>query len=261
MINEYANTNGSVPSGGWIADGEFIEMVLTTNATVSELANLTFGDSNSSTSAIHSIFQFDTATLDAVLTASGQTSFLAGTIFVVKSATLGAQNLTYDPTLANIGNADAWCIELIPGLGVVDSPASPTGAIDVENTGEIIWVADGTPTSSTDTSGWLSAIGHDNNPGALATAVIDQFGANSFYTGAAGAPKALVNTADGIMALSLENDSTMGVPNTDLNAEWLVSVRGGALASVPEPNRMLLVGMGMAAWILQRRRVATEEAA
>ena len=100
MVNEFRVGTGSADSFK-MADDEFIEFVLTTNATASELASLTFGDTNHQTSRLNSIFRFDQSTLDLVLANAGATSFLAGTFIVVKGAGLGSQNLSYNPLSSN----------------------------------------------------------------------------------------------------------------------------------------------------------------
>lgn len=258
MVNEYKNTadNGTITNK--MAADEFIEFVLTQNATASELAALTFGSTNGTTSALQGVFSFDLTTLNTVLTNSGQSQFLAGTIIVVKGNNLGAENLTYDPTVANASNSDAWSIELSAGSGAKDNAETVVdGNLAVDNQGAVIWIASGVPTSTTDTSKFIDAIGHDNAPGTIANAVISQFGANHILSQTIGAPKSVYNTADGVVSLTSSTSSTMGAPNGGSNTTWLVdSLR----AAAPEPSRSLLTVGGLAAILLQRRRRHTANA-
>ena len=236
-----------------VAD-EFIEFVITSNTTAAELASLTFGDSTEATGYFNSAFRFDLTTLNSVLSSAGLGSFLAGTIITVKGVSLGAQNLSYNPTAANVGNADAWSIELVAGLGAKDHPTAPmNGDIDIAGQGDVIWVStDNPPTSSTDFSSLVSAMGHDNNPGALATAVTSQFGSGAILNSTIGAPKAIYNSGGAIMAAAQTTSSTMSATNGGANSTWIEGLRIAAV--VPEPSRAMLLLCGGASLMLRRRR-------
>jgi hypothetical protein len=88
MVNEYLNasTGGSEPGPllNKMAADEYIEFVITEDTSASTLASLTFGSTQAATSALKGVFGFDLTTLNSVLSAAGQTNFLAGTIIVVK---------------------------------------------------------------------------------------------------------------------------------------------------------------------------------
>lgn len=72
-----------------MASDEFIEFLITTPTTASELASLTFGDTNNATSRISSAFAFNLSTLNGVLSSAGLTEFQPGSLIVVKGAGLG----------------------------------------------------------------------------------------------------------------------------------------------------------------------------
>jgi hypothetical protein len=253
MINEYKNSNGTVGAGTKMVTDEFIEFVLTENMTAAQLGALTFGDSNDTTSLLVGVFQFDQTTLTGVLTASGQSSFLAGTIIVVKGTGLGSQNLTYAPTLGNLGDDDAWSIELVAGQGAKDHPETViNGEINVAGGGDVIWVAQGVPTSATDTSGFIHAIGHDNKPGAIANDVIAQFGAGAILSASVGAPMTIYNTAGAVVSVNNLNVSTMASGNGGANSTFLNAVRYAAV--VPEPSRACFILLAVGIMAFRRRR-------
>lgn len=251
MVNEYQNSNSSTTGGVKMTTNEFIEFVLTESMTVAQLTALTFGDSESSTSTLQGVFQFDAATLTSALAPSGLSAFMAGTIIVVKGTALGAQDLNYNP-LANLGSDDAWNIQLVAGQGAKDhAETTINGNLAIANQGDVVWIASGVPASNTDTSGFISAIGHDSVPGAIANAVISQFGAGSIMLSTLGSPKAVYNTADSVVSLSSGNQGTMGTANGGTNSTWISGMRASI---VPEPSRAFLIGLGLQMLILGRRR-------
>jgi hypothetical protein len=253
MINEFRVGTGS-PDSFKMADDEFVEFVLTTNATASELASLTFGDSNHQTSRLNSILRFDQATLDLVLANAGKTSFLAGTFIVVKGAGLGAQNLTYNPLATNTANADAWSIELVAGQGARDHPETTVdGVFDLDRKGGVVWVStDNPPVDRIDTSSFISAIGFDDKPGAVADAVVSKFGAGSIlgesFTGA----RVVQNVGGSNVSLVANTSATLGAPNNAMNASW---IEGNLrFVAAPEPSRAFLILCALSAGIMRRRR-------
>lgn len=254
MVNEYrtGTTNGITSK---MARDDFIEFVLTTNATSIELAALTFGDTNHQTSQINSVFQFDQATLDLVLANAGQDSFLAGTIFVVKGTSLGAQNLTYDPRADNMSNADAWSIELVAGQGARDHSGNAiNGDLNLDRQGDVVWVsADNPPANRLDTSSFISAIGHDSNPGLIAFTSMAQFGASSILPSTFPSARTIQNTGGENVTLAATTTSTMGASNSAANALWIESSL--RVLGVPEPSRAALCLLAAMSWIFQRRRV------
>lgn len=240
-----------------MANNDFIEFVLTEDATSAELAALTFGNTVHQTNTIISVFQFDQTTLNNVLASSGRTSFAAGSIIVVKGAGLGGQNLTYDPQAANIGNSDAWSIELVAGQGARDHAETVIdGVLDIDRRGTVVWVStDNPPSNNIDTSGFISAIGHDDNPGVIANAVISQFGAgsilNASFGGGAGT-RMVQNTGNGTVSLVSSTTASMGASNSVANQAWIEnSLRASA---VPEPARALLSLIAISMTLARRRR-------
>ena len=254
MVNEYRNAadNGTISNS--MAADEYIEFIITQDTTASQLASLTFGSTNAATSQLQGVFCFDLATLNTVLTSAGQSSFLAGTIIVVKGNNYGAENLSYNPSALNATDHDAWSIELSAGAGARDHAETTIGGnLSVDNSGGVIWVSSTLPTSKTDTSGFIDGMGHDNSPGAIANAVSSTFGANHILGSTIGAPKAVYNTADTTVSISNSTTGTMSAPNGGTNTTWIVNTLRGA---VPEPSRAMLTLAGLAAALLRRSRAA-----
>ena len=254
MVNEYRNAadNGTISNS--MAADEYIEFIITQDTTASQLASLTFGSTNAATSQLQGVFCFDLATLNTVLTSAGQSSFLAGTIIVVKGNNYGAENLSYNPSALNATDHDAWSIELSAGAGARDHAETTIGGnLSVDNSGGVIWVSSTLPTSKTDTSGFIDGMGHDNSPGAIANAVSSTFGANHILGSTIGAPKAVYNTADTTVSISNSTTGTMSAPNGGTNTTWIVNTLRGA---VPEPSRTMLTLAGLAAALLRRSRAA-----
>ena len=254
MVNEYRAATGG-PTTARMANNDFIEFVLTEDATSADLAALTFGNTTHQTNTIISVFQFDQTTLDSVLTTSGRSTFAAGTVIVVKGAGLGAQNLTYDPQATNIGTADAWSIELVAGQGAKDHPENVIdGVLDIDRRGTVVWVStDNPPSNNIDTSGFISAIGHDDNPGVIANAVASQFGAGNILNASFATSRTVQNTGTGgAVSLSASTTSTMGAANSTANQTWIEnSLRAFA---VPEPSRALLSLIAISMTFIRRRR-------
>lgn len=256
VVNEYRN-GGGMPSGSTkFSRNSYIEFVITQDMTAAELAALTFGDTNGMTSALNGVFRFDLGALNTALSNAGRSDFLAGTIFVVKGTDLGSQNLSYDPTLVNLTNNDAWSIELVAGSGALDhSETLLNGNIRIQNNGEVIWVSsDNPPSSSTDTSGFIDAIGHDTSPGAIANDVIADFGANHIYNANVNSGRSLYNSAGAVVALATSGTGTMAAGNNSTNTAWIQNDLRLVALGVPEPGRavlLLVAAVGMAA---RRRR-------
>lgn len=258
MVNEYRNAadNGTIANS--MAADEYIEFIITQDTTASQLASLTFGSTNAATSQLQGVFCFDLATLNTVLTNAGQSSFLAGTIIVVKGNNFGSENLSYNPSALNATDHDAWSIELSAGAGARDHAETTIGGnLAVDNNGGVIWVSSTLPTSNTDTSGFIDGLGHDNSPGAIANAVSSTFGSNHILGSTIGAPKAVYNTADTTVSISNSTTGTMSAPNGGTNTTWIVNTLRGA---VPEPSRAMLTLAGLACALLRRSRPTRKEA-
>jgi hypothetical protein len=250
VINEYTNTNGNVTAGYKFTSNEYVEFVLTGDMTVSQLGALTFGDSNATTSTLNSSFKFNTSTLTTAL--GSNTVFRAGTIIVVGGNDF-TENLTYNPLAGNITDDDAWGIRLTvspisgPSTGVLNNNiAGMNGNFEIANQGDVVWVASGNPANNTDTSGFVHAIGHDNDPGLIGNA------ANALEPSTIGSPKSVYNTAGAVISLTNSGDSTMGTGNTAANTAWIQSLRGAVF--VPEPSRLLLLFFGALGLVSRRQR-------
>ena len=257
MVNEIYNGSGSATAGTKMASDEYIEFVIVEKTTSAQLAAMTFGDTNSSTSQLKSVFQFDQATLDTALAGSGVDAFQAGTIIVVKGAGLGPQNLSYQPLSNNLNNSDAWSIQLVAGQGAKDSPDTQVnGSVSAGTSGDVVWIASGTPKSSTDTSGFISAIGYDNNPGTIAKSVASTFGSSSILPTTVSSGHAISNTGGATDALVVSTAGTMGTTNGGANDAWIVGGlrASAALSLAPEPDRASLLTLGGALVLLRRRR-------
>lgn len=255
MVNEYRVVNGG-PVTNRMANTEFIEFMLTTDATAADLAALTFGTTPHQTNTLISVFEFDQTTLDNVLASAGRTTFAAGTMIVVKGVGLGTQNLTYDPNSTNLSDADAWSIELVAGQGAKDHPENViNGDLDMDRRGTVVWVStDDPPSNNIDTSGFIAAIGHDDNPGTIANAAIAQFGAsNILNTTFTAGSRSVVNTGtDSTVVLSSTNTASMGQANSAAQQTWIEnSLRA---AAVPEPSRAILSLAAILMTTIRRRR-------
>ncbi len=253
MVNEYrAGTGGAVTSR--MSNDEFIEFVLTTDATAAELAALTFGDTNHQTRRMNAVFQFNSATLSSVLASSGRSNFLAGTIIVVKGAGLGGQNLSYNPLSSNISDSDQWGIELVAGLGALDHPETNLdGTLDMDRRGDVVWIStDNPPSNSMDTSGFIHAIGHDDVPGDIANAVIAQFGAANILASSFASARTIQNIGDSNVALTATLTSSMAEYNSVSNQTWIENTLRAT--AVPEPSRAVLCLMATCHVLLRRRR-------
>ena len=263
-VNEYSNVSSGL-SLSKMSAGEYVEFVVGERATASQLAALTFGDTNDATSMLRSVFRFDEATLVQALGGGGQTEFLPGTIIVVKGALLGAQDLSYSPTQFNTGNTDAWKIELVAGQGARDhSETLINGTLAVGNSGDVLWVSSSNPpTNNTDTSGLIHAIGHSTSPGTIAQAVNTTLGSGLIWTGGNlnnGRSLANVGTADAPQVAS--TTGSRGAANSAANGAWLTTLRDDSfIVTVPEPSRVLLLAVGGWALILRRERPRAERRA
>ena len=255
VVNEYYSGSVGTIGSTAMAGDDYIEFALTQNMTSAALAALTFGDSNSSTSAFGGVFQFDKSTLDSVLSAAKRTTFLAGTIIVVAGADY-SQNLTYNPLATNVTNNDAWSIQLVAGQGAKsDSDFKKGGDISLSITGDAVWVStDNPPSSTTDTSNLISGMVHsDGSLGTVGTAIKNQFGSSHIYTDSQPYGSSISNTgSDAVTVLALVSGGTIAAPNGGANTVWIDGLR--LAAATPEPSRALLALFSIATCLLKRQR-------
>lgn len=263
MVNEYSNENGVALPATKFTRTEYIEFVVGEASTAEQLAALTFGDTNNATSQIRSVFQFDLATLQQILTTSGQTEFLPGTVIVVKGDQLGPQDLTYNPLSSNTGDANAWNIELVAGQGARDhSETLINGSFTVDGSGDVVWVSTSNPpTSNTDTSGFISALGHDTTPGFIASSAISQFGSGVIWNGNVGTGSVVSNTGGSAgSTASVSTTGTRGTTNGGANDTWVTGLREyNFVTTVPEPSRAVLMLIGLSSLLLRRQRTRRVE--
>ena len=120
----------------------------------------------------------------------------------------------------------------------------------------MVWVStDNPPSNSIDTSGFISAIGHDDNPGAIANAVISQFGAGNILNaafGLGGGTRTVQNTGGGTASLVGTTTASMGSPNSVANQAWIENSLRAFV--VPEPSRAILSLMAISLTLFRRRR-------
>lgn len=255
VINEFHATNTAIPNGSVMAADEFIEFLITAPTTASELASLTFGDTNNATSRITSAFAFNLSTLDGVLTSAGLTEFQAGTLIVVKGTGLGAQDLSYNPLSATISDQDAWAIELVVNQGFSRVATYPQGGpMNLStNQGDVVWLAQGTPSSNTNTSGFIDALGIETNPGGIADDAVSIFGSTSILNSSAANGSSAVgrSSTGGAPTLAV---SSRGAAGTNTDAISALRLESLDLAGVPEPTRFTLLAIAAASLLLRRKR-------
>ena len=256
VINEYHNGKGTVSTSSRMVSDEYIEFAITKNMTSDALSALTFGDSNSATSALQSVFKFDKVTLDSALEGAGRKDFLAGTLFVVKGTDLGSQNLSYNPQANNITNNDLWSIELVAGLGAVNAASKLiSGSINIANKGDIIWVSSGNPpANNVDIAGVTDAIGHTTESGYIAKQVVAGMGSAHLLNAEVITGSSVINSGGQNVALTTTTVSTLAAPNGDTNTLWINGMRTANFDVAPEPSRLLLLIVGSLACLLRRTR-------
>jgi len=257
VINEYHNGKGTVSTSSRMVSDEYIEFAITKNMTSDALSALTFGDSNSATSALQSVFKFDKVTLDSALECAGRKDFLAGTLFVVKGNDLGSQNLSYNPQANNITNNDLWSIELVAGLGAVNAASKLiSGSINIANKGDIIWVSSGNPpANNVDIAGVTDAIGHTTESGYIAKQVVAGMGSAHLLNAEVNTGSSVINSGGQNVNLTTTTVSTLAAPNGDTNTLWINGMRAANFDVAPEPSRFLLLIVGSLACLLRRTRI------
>jgi hypothetical protein len=251
MINEYYNGSGAVGVGTKMARDEFIEFVIVEKTSSASLAAMTFGDSNDATSLLQGVFKFNQSALDEALAVAGLPEFLPGTLLVVKGSAAGAQSLDYSP------NSGDWAIELVAGQGATDhSERLINGNVTIGNNGDVVWISSSSPpTRNSDTSGFVHAIGHDNAPGTIATAVTSRFGSENLLNSTVSTGRSVANLGDAKESLQAVVGGTMGEANGGTNSTWISSLRfGTGITAAPEPGRAMLVTLGILSLISQRYR-------
>jgi hypothetical protein len=262
MVNEYCNGAGTVTPGTKMSRDEYLEFVIVDRATPAELSALTFGDANDATSMMQGVFKFDEATLHGALASSGLNAFLPGTIITVKGTDLGTQNLSYNPTATNMGDHDAWSLELVAGQGALDHPETfINGNTAIANNGDIAWVSSSNPPSrNTDFAGVQHAIGHDNNPGSFGRNVQSVFGNENLLGQTIVSGQSVANIGDTTEQLAVLSTATLAAPNGGLNDVWVNDLRTlgsrnlTGLTATPEPTRALLLLAGLFGLLTRRTR-------
>jgi hypothetical protein len=255
VINEFYATNTAIPNGSVMATNEFIEFLITAPTTASELASLTFGDTNNTTSRLSSAFAFNLSTLDGVLSSAGLTEFQVGTLIVVKGTGLGAQNLSYNPLSATISDQDAWAIELVVNQGFSQVATYPQGGPMNLNTnqGDVVWLAQGTPSGGTTTSGFVDALGIETNLGRIANDAVNIFGTSAILNTSVANGSNAVNRSftGGAPTLAAASRGTAGANANEINALRLDTL---SLAGIPEPTRASLFAIALLSIAFRRRR-------
>lgn len=255
VINEFYATNTAIPTGNVMATNEFIEFLITAPTTANELASLTFGDTNNATSRLSSAFAFDLSTLDGVLNSAGLTEFQVGTLIVVKGTGLGAQNLSYNPLSATISDQDAWAIELVVNQGFSRVATYPQGGPMNLNTtqGDVVWLAQGTPSRATTTSGFVDALGIETTMGRIANDAVNIFGTSAILNTSVANGSNAVNRSftGGAPTLAAASRGTVGANANQINALRLDTL---SIAGIPEPTRASLFAIALLSVALRRRR-------
>jgi hypothetical protein len=228
------------------------------DATSAQLSALTFGDTNDSGNNIRGVFRFNQSTLNTTLSNAGLSSFRAGTIITVTGTNLGPQNLSYNPLMSNPSNHADWNIQLVAGQGALDHPETNiNGNIEIQPSGEVVWISTSNPpANSQDTSGFIHAIGSSSNGsyGVIGNAVVSQFGANNIITTSVPTNQSVANLSTTNEILSQTSSPTLGNPNGGANTNWIEFIRTNGYSPIPEPSRVMLVGMGLLMCFSRRRR-------
>jgi hypothetical protein len=259
VVNEFFATNTAVDSATQMAPDEFIEFLITAPTTAAELASLTFGDTHHNTQRINSAYGFHLPTLESILASAGLTSFLPGSLIVVKGIGLGPQDLSYNPLSASANDDAAWSIQLVAGQGFSQQATYAGGsALDLSTSqGDVVWIAQGTPTNNRDTSGFIDALGVETNNGRIANDVEALFGSSAILNATLGDGVAAVTRGDDLLGTAAGFAvPTLGEPEpTPAGSSSITELR---IQSVPEPSRVLLFGLGLVLTALRRRRPKTQ---
>lgn len=260
VVNEFFATSTPVDVASQMAPGEFIEFLITAPTTASELAGLTFGDTHHNTQRINSAYSFHLPTLDSILASAGLTSFAPGTLIVVKGVGLGPQDLTYNPLSTNAQDHAAWSVQLVANQGFSVAATYPgSGALDLSTSqGDVVWIAQGTPSNNRDTNGFIDALGVTTSNGRIADDVVALFGSGSVVNANANNGTVSVTRTDGSTGTSAGfSVPSLGQPdeNSTSTSTLIADLR---LQTVPEPSRTLLVGLSLILAILRRKRPAQQ---
>ena len=107
-----------------------------------------------------------------------------------------------------------------------------------------------------DTSGFIHAIGYDNNPGTIANAVIAKFGSENILSTTVPTGRSISNVGSTSESLVVSTTGTMGAANSVANATWITGLQNQSVAMglVPEPSRAVLLGLGLGLIACRRQR-------
>ncbi len=258
VVNEFFATNTAVDSTTQMAPDEFIEFLITAPTTAAELASLTFGDTHHNTQRINAAYGFHLPTLESILASAGLTRFLPGSLIVVKGIGLGPQELSYNPMSASASDHAAWSFQLVAGQGFSQLASYPgSGPLDLSTSqGDVVWIAQGTPTNNRDTSGFIDALGVETDNGRIASDVEALFGSSALVNATLGDGVASVTRGDDLLGTAAGFAvPTLGEPEPP--PAGTSSITELRVQSVPEPSRVLLIGLGLLSTALRRRRPKT----
>ncbi|MEM6280174.1 MAG: PEP-CTERM sorting domain-containing protein, partial [Verrucomicrobiota bacterium] len=234
-----------------------VEFLVTSDISLGQLDSMWFGDSRFNSWIIASENNFSSSQIIANSSYFSSDSDLikAGTLLSVGGGSVGT-DFNYNPTAGNIGDSDSWNITLGAGQGFNTSPNS--FPFDLDQRGEVVWVASAQPAWFGDTSNFTSAIAFARNPGFLAAQVgqLENSGDSAFqlitppeFDGNFGVNRSISNlNGEAIdFANSETSGGTLGVANSASNLAAINSLR-----AVPEPSTILLLLTAMIPPLLLR---------
>ncbi|MEM1443089.1 MAG: hypothetical protein AAGF67_12155 [Verrucomicrobiota bacterium] len=173
IINELFRGNNN--------EQHYVEFLVTSDITLSQLDGIWFGDSRGNTNTVHRERNFNSAEIISNSSYFNSTSDLvkAGTFITVGGSQV-ATDFVYNPQSTAPNDTDSWNITLQNGTGF--SGTGGPSLFNINQAGEVIWVSESRPSLGAGSSDFISAIALDRNPGNLALEVeaIAQGGNDAF---------------------------------------------------------------------------------
>lgn len=125
--------------------------------------------------------------------------------------------------------------------------------------GDVVWIAQGTPSSSTSTSGFIDALGVENNRGRIANDAVNIFGSSAIRSTLVPNGNNAVSRSytGGALTIAAPSRGTAGSNSGQIDAIRLDTLN---LAGIPEPTRASLFAIALLSLAFRRRRSAPPKA-